>query len=176
MPSLAIETTLMSPAVGSGASSVGLFAPCTYNPSEVAHTILSFAQPTTVAAGVTTTSTVVPAAKVRISILPPRMYASRSPAGAITGDETPSGATILTSPPFAGTTSSTPWALTKYTVEESADHCRGELIPPPSGASCRSPVRSEVGLADTRGVGEGDGVGGAGGWVTNVIVCALGRC
>src|ERR1700682_803522 len=132
MPSAAIDSTLTSPPVGSGASCVGLFAPCAYTPSVLAHTTLSFAQPTIVAAGVTTISAVVPAANVRISILPPRMYASLSPAGAITGHVTPSGATTVTSPPFAGTTTSAPLALTKYTVEESADHCSGELTPPPS--------------------------------------------
>ena len=41
---------------------------------------------------------------------------------------------------------------------------------PPSGASWCSPVSSDEGVAGARGVGEGEGVGGAGGCVTKVIV------
>src|ERR1700674_2146618 len=48
-----------------------------------------------------------------------------------------------------------------------------ELARPPSGATWCSPVSSDDGLAGARGVGEGDGGRGAGGCVTNVMVCAV---
>src|SRR5436190_24253453 len=90
-------------------------------PSLAAQTSLSLAQPTTVGAGVGDTSSVLPDAKPRTSILVPRMYASRSPAGEMAGELAPSGAITVAAPDFVVTTSA-PLPSTKEMEVESAGH------------------------------------------------------
>src|SRR5437762_6508024 len=80
---------------------------------------------------------------------------------------TPSGAITVALPPPAGTSFSAPPPSIRYRVEESADHWPLSAGAPPSEVSCFSPS-AFGGVAR----GEGWGAGVAGGFVTNVIVCA----
>src|SRR6266566_4759817 len=82
-------------------------------------------------------------------------------------EPTPSGARTVGLPPIAGTDSSAPLPVTKYTVEESGDHSTAVM---PSGmlASRCWLVSTPRGVGLAMGVGDGDGDGG--GWVTNVMV------
>src|SRR5438552_17266979 len=91
-------------------------------PSLVAQTSLSLAQPTTVGAGVGDTSSVLPDAKPRTSILVPRMYASRSPAGEMAGELAPTGAITVAAPDVVVPTRG-PLPPSKQIEAASADHC-----------------------------------------------------
>src|SRR5579872_4886916 len=140
-------------------------------PSDVAQTSWSFAHATSTGVFAGDTSSVLPVAKVRTSILPPRRYARRSPAGETAGELTPSGAIAVAAPPLTLRTCRAPLPSTKYTDCESADHWTATPAAPPSGATCFS-------LSGFEGVGRGvgDAETGAGACVTNVMVCGVASC
>src|SRR4029077_15561676 len=79
------------------------------------------------------------------------------------GEDAPPGATTFTVSLLMSTTSSLPPSSTKYTDEESADHCSEGVPPPVMATTWCSPVSKDPGVD---GVGEGVGGGVAGGCVT----------
>src|SRR3989442_10844325 len=89
-----------------------------------------------------------------------------SPAGLNAAEITPSATSTVAFPAAAVTDSSTPLPPMKKTVEESGDHAMS-VMPGPA-ASWRGLVMFPFG--DGGATGLGDGMGGEGGCVTNVMV------